>query len=77
MLVEDSHDDRWQKVLPKKYHNEISANGFVVALLKSANKPIGFVYADLGPSQQRISANQHKAFIQFIAQVRLASQTRR
>jgi len=75
VLVEDSHDDRWQKFLPKKYHNKISANGFVVAPLKSGKKPIGFVYADLGPSNQRISASQHKAFIQFIAQVRLAFQT--
>ncbi len=75
VLVEDSHDDRWQKFLPKKYHNKISANGFVVSPLKSANKPIGFVYADLGPSKQRISTNQHKAFIQFIAQARLAFQT--
>jgi len=75
VFVEDSHDDRWQKLLPKKYHNKISANGFVVAPLKSGKKPIGFVYADLGPSKQKISANQHKAFIQFIAQVRLAFQT--
>jgi len=75
VLVEDSHDERWQKFLPKKYHNNISANGFVVAPLKSGKKPIGFVYADLGPSKHRISSNQHKAFIQFIAQVRLAFQT--
>lgn len=75
VLVEDCHAEQWQKFLPKKYHTKISANGFVVAPLKSAKKPIGFVYADLGPSKQQISAEQHRAFIQFIAQIRLAFQT--
>jgi len=75
IFVADCHDDRWQNILPKKYHSQISANGFVVAPLKSGQKPIGFVYADMGPSKHLISADQHRAFTQFIAQARLAFQT--
>ena len=75
ILVEDSHDERWQKILPKKYHAKISANAFIAAPLKSGQRSIGFVYADKGPSQRGISADQQRAFIQFIAQARLAFQT--
>ncbi len=75
IFVEDSHDERWGNVLPAKYHDKISANGFVAAALKSGVKPIGFVYADKGPSKHPISTEQNRAFTQFIAQARLAFQT--
>ena len=75
VFVENSHDERWENLLPKKYHSRINSNGFVAAPLKSGQKPIGFVYADMGPSKQQITENQHRAFIQFIAQARLAFQT--
>lgn len=75
IIVEDSHDERWNNVLPAKYHGQIAANGFVAAALKSGAKPIGFVYADMGPSKHPITPEQNRAFTQFIAQARLAFQT--
>ena len=75
ILVENALDDRWKSVLNPKYHTQIAAKGFVAAPLKSGHKPIGFVYADKGPSKNPITPEQHRAFIQFIAQARLAFQT--
>ena len=75
ILVEESHDERWENVLPPKFHNTIATKSFVVAPLKSGIKILGFVYADKGTSQHSVTAEQHRAFIQFIAQARLAFQT--
>ena len=74
ILADDTHDQRWESVLPGKYHDKIGAHSFVASPLKSGHKPVGFVYADKGPSQHRITPEQHRAFIQFIAQARLAFQ---
>ena len=75
IFVEDSSDGRWQNVLPTKFLTEIGAKSFVAAPLKSRSKPLGFVYADKGRSSHPISAEQHRAFTQFVAQARLALQT--
>lgn len=74
ILVENSRDGRWNSVLPNKFHAQIGARSFVAAPLKSGPKPLGFVYADKGHASYPISAEQHRAFIQFIAQARLAFQ---
>lgn len=74
ILVENSRDERWNGVLPNKFHAQIGARSFVAAPLKSGPKPLGFVYADKGHSSYPISTEQHRAFIQFIAQARLAFQ---
>ncbi len=75
ILVEDSHDQRWENILPAKFHARIATNSFVVAPLKSGLKTLGFVYADKSTSKHPVSAEQYRAFIQFIAQTRLAFQT--
>lgn len=75
ILVENSRDERWKGVLPNKFHTQLGARSFVVAPLRSGAKPIGFVYADKAHSSYPISSAQHRAFIQFIAQARLAFQT--
>ena len=75
VLVEDSHDERWQAVLPKRFHAQVATQSFIAAPLKSGPKPFGFIYADKGPSRHPISPAQHRAFCQFIAQARLAFRT--
>lgn len=74
IIVEDSKDKRWEAVLSDKYHTQLGAHGFVVACLRSNNKPLGFIYADKGSSKHRITPQQHRSFAQFIAQARLALQ---
>lgn len=75
ILVEDSHDERWKTVLPPKFHSTIATKSFAVAPLKSGVKVLGFVYADKATSQHCVTGEQHKAFIQFLSQARLAFQT--
>jgi HD-like signal output (HDOD) protein len=75
ILVDDSNDERWTEVLPNKFLAQVGARSFTAAPLKSGPKPLGFVYADNGHSSVPITPEQHRAFIQFIAQARLAFQT--
>ena len=75
ILVENSHDDRWETILPPKFHNAIATKSFAVAPLKSGIKILGFVYADKATSQHSVTEEQHRAFIQFLAQAQLAFQT--
>lgn len=75
VFVEDSNDKRWENVLPDKFIEKIKTKHFIAAPLKSRTKPLGFIYADKGSSNIPISAEQHRAFIQFVAQARLALQT--
>ncbi len=72
LLVEDVNDPRWEKVIPPKYAAQVGAKGFIMAAIKTGAKPIGFVYADKGRSPEKILPEQHRGFIQFIAQARLA-----
>jgi HD-like signal output (HDOD) protein len=75
IIVEDTHDKRWEAVLSNKYHTHVGAHSFVVACLRSNMKPLGFIYADKGTSKHPITPQQHRGFTQFVAQARLALQT--
>jgi HD-like signal output (HDOD) protein len=75
ILVEDTQDKRWETLLPSTFHSSIGSKSFAFAALRSGVKPLGFIYADKGATSHPVSPEQHRGFIQFVAQARLALQT--
>ena len=75
VLVEDTQDKRWETLLPSTFHSSVGSKSFTFAALRSGAKPLGFIYADKGAASHPISPEQHRGFIQFVAQARLALQT--
>jgi len=75
LIVEDVHSGQWEQVLTPEFHNIVKANSCIVSALKSGVKPLGFIYGDTGESGSKVSVDQHRGFIQFVAQARLALQT--
>ena len=74
LLIEDITEAGWARVIKKDFLEKCGADAFIVASLRLGTKAIGFIYADNGVSNQAISSDQHRGFIQFIAQARLAIQ---
>lgn len=75
ITVQDSSEPQWKNMLPPDFESKIAAKSFVASSLRSGPKPIGFIYADRGKGGKGISTDQHRGFIQFVAQARLALQT--
>ncbi len=75
VVVEDVDDSRWDSLIAAEYSRTVGGKSFIVSALRSGIKPLGFIYADTGVQDDRLSKQQHRSFIQFIAQARLALQT--
>lgn len=75
VIVQDSSEPQWQNVLPPNFETTIGAKSFIASSLRSGSKPIGLIYADRGRGGKGIAPDQHRGFIQFVAQARLALQT--
>ncbi len=75
MIVEDAHSARWETELPAEFHRVVKAKSCIASAIKSGVKPLGFIYGDTGESGEKMSVDQHRGFIQFVAQARLALQT--
>lgn len=75
VLVHDINDKRWATLIPRNFDKEVGSKCFAVAALKVGPKPVGFIYADKADSNDPITAEDHRSFVQFVAQARLALQT--
>ncbi len=75
IVVEDVDDKRWNDLISPDYSRAVGGKSFIVAALRSGIKPLGFIYADTGTGDEALSGQQHRGFIQFVAQARLALQT--
>ena len=74
LLVEDINDPSWAAMISRDFHQTVGAKSFIIASIRSGNKPIGMIYADKMSSRKPISSDEHRGFIQFVAQARLAVQ---
>jgi len=74
LLIEDISEAGWKRVIRKDFEEMCGTNSFIIASLCPGSKAIGFIYADNGISHNAISTEQHRGFIQFVAQARLAIQ---
>lgn len=75
VIVQDASEPQWKNSLPPEFDSRIAAKSFIASSLRSGSKPIGFIYADRGKGGKGIAPDQHRGFIQFVAQARLALQT--
>jgi HD-like signal output (HDOD) protein len=77
LLVEDISDSSWSTMIQGNYYQSVGAKTFIIAAIRSGNKPIGMIYADKLSTSKPISIDEHRGFIQFVAQARLAVQMSR
>ena len=75
IVVEDVNDNRWDELIVSTYKKEVEGTSFILSALRAGIKPLGFIYADTGNTQETLSGMQHRGFVQFVAQARLALQT--
>ena len=74
ILVEDINDKSWASLIQSDFYQSIGAKCFIIASLRSGSKPIGMIYADKMTTQKSITTDEHRGFIQFVSQARLAIQ---
>ena len=74
LLIEDVSEAGWKRVIKKDFLEKCGADSLIIASLRLGSKALGFIYADNGISNQAISPDQYRGFIQFVAQARLAIQ---
>lgn len=74
LLVVDINDPSWGDMIPGDFYQSIGVKSFIIASIRSGTKPIGMIYADKMLSKKPISTDEHRGFMQFVAQARLAVQ---
>ena len=77
ILVENINDPSWSTMIQGDFFQSVGAKTFIIASIRSGNKPIGMIYADKVSADKPITADEHRGFIQFVAQARLAVQMSR
>jgi len=65
-------DSKWKNIIRNDFSEQTSASSFIAAPLQRNNKPVGLFYADCVEESTIISDEQQRAFMQFVAQARLA-----
>ncbi|MFQ5488438.1 MAG: HDOD domain-containing protein [Gammaproteobacteria bacterium] len=74
LLVENVNDPAWRHLLGQAFATATGAGSFIVAPLRQGTKPIGLFYADNATRSAPISPEDHRGFIHFVSQGRLALQ---
>lgn len=72
LLVEDINDPSWAGMILHDFYQAVGAKSFIIAAIRSGDKPIGMIYADKASANKPITPDEHRGFIQFMAQARLA-----
>ena len=75
VVIEQVDDPSWRGLILPAYGHEVGGGSFIVSALRSGIKPLGFIYADTGVQGPPLSPEQHRGFLQFVGQARLALQT--
>ena len=74
LLVEDINDPSWATMIHRDFYPAVGAKSFIIASIRSGAKPIGMIYADKVTAKKPVTTDEHRGFIQFVAQARLAVQ---
>jgi hypothetical protein len=75
VLVPDVNQGGWQKMLPPNFET-LGTNSFLLASIRVRGRPVGLFYGDKFRSQSPISSEDHRGFMQLVAQAQLALQVR-
>ena len=76
LLVSDIDKGGWRQQLPADFQQKTGARSFILGTLRSKSRPLGLFYADKAPSGAAITAEDHRSFMQLVAQAQLALQIR-
>ncbi|WP_455206164.1 HDOD domain-containing protein [Kaarinaea lacus] len=76
ILVPDVNQGGWADMLPPDFTQTVRANTFLIASIRVSGKPVGMFYADTARHNRAISADDHRGFMQLVAQAQLALQVR-
>jgi HD-like signal output (HDOD) protein len=76
LLVTDIDRGGWRQQLPADFQQKTGARSFILGTLRSKDRPLGLFYADKAPSGAAITAEDHRSFMQLVAQAQLALQIR-
>ena len=75
VLVPNVNQGGWQKMLPPDFET-LGTNSFLLASIRVRGRPVGLFYGDKSRSQSPINADDHRGFMQLVAQAQLALQVR-
>jgi HD-like signal output (HDOD) protein len=76
LLVSDIDRGGWRQQLPADFQQKTGARSFILGTLRSKSRPLGLFYADKAPSGAAITVEDHRNFMQLVAQAQLALQIR-
>ena len=74
LLVPSVKEAGWQKMLPKKFVETTGAESFLIASIRVRGRPVGLFYGDNSRRKSPISSDDHRGFMQLVAQAQLALQ---
>ncbi|MBI5450901.1 MAG: HDOD domain-containing protein [Gammaproteobacteria bacterium] len=74
LLVDNPADPSWAKYLPADFRTKIGNPAFILAAMRTGQKPLGLIFAGRSPA---ITPINYRGFMQFVAQARLAIQISR
>jgi len=74
LFIDDINDAAWKDAVPAEFIKQVGVSSFMIAALRSGNKPVGLFYADNGSLSGEITDAFQQGFAQFIGQARLALQ---
>ncbi len=75
VLVPNVNQVGWQKMLPTNFET-LGTNSFLLASIRVRGRPVGLFYGDKSRSQSPINSEDHRGFMQLVAQAQLALQVR-
>jgi HD-like signal output (HDOD) protein len=75
VLVPDIRQGGWSKMLPSDFES-LGVNSFLLASIRVRGRPVGLFYGDKSRSQSPITPQDHRGFMQLVAQAQLALQVR-
>jgi len=74
LYVNDVNDAAWKGTVPTEFVKQVGVSSFMIAALRSGNKPVGLFYADNGSLSGEVADTYQQGFAQFVGQARLALQ---
>ena len=75
VLVPDIHQGGWRNMLPPNFET-LGTNSFLLASIRVRGRPVGLFYGDKFRGRSPINADDHRGFMQLVAQAQLALQVR-
>jgi hypothetical protein len=75
LLVPNVKEGGWNTMLPPDFET-MGANTFILASIRVRGRPVGLFYGDKCRTQSPITPEDHRGFMQLVAQAQLALQVR-